>query len=561
MNTQRYSTEADEIFFASPSSPLVKTRLYIWVGLLAGLMLSILREGKLSGAVFFSGGIALLLGLAVHWLVQRQLGAGKALIRLTADALEAPNLSGPRKRLRWAMIASVSLDTVKGGRWLTFQLHPLRGMRDRRSFWTGRNEGRPALNLAAFSTDVQEQLVDAIERRRRAAAGDDAAPVELPNELREEREFRERLKALQPIPWTTIALITINALVWLFTLTQGAAPTGAPAENLLLWGGNAASEVQKGEWWRMLSATFLHSNALHVTMNMLGLYAAGVMVERIYGPRLYLLVYIGSALVGSALSLHYAAQKVVSVGASGAVFGLSGALLIAILQHRSRMPKALGKSMTSGLAFFILYSLLHGFRSHGIDNAAHLGGLIAGCVAALILPERLDILHFRRTFARRAVLATVMMTAATVGIAAMAPRATVDQRRVVENGALIRNALKHFDEQIRNLQDEIKDVQAGKLSDLEADERSRSIYAPAFRGVALEFSRLELNPADPRTPLIENARRISELLTESLAMDSVPNPDTGKLEPADRRRAEEIEAEIRAADERMKKIIAGAGKR
>lgn len=111
---------------------------------------------------------------------------------------------------------------------------------------------------------------------------------------------------------------------------------------------------------------------MHVAMNMLGLYSAGIWVERIYGKRLFTLVYLASGLMGSVLSLYFSAQNAVSVGASGTVFGVTGAFLVAVAQNRSRLPKLFSQQTLSGMGLFIVYSLLQGFGTQGIDNAAHI---------------------------------------------------------------------------------------------------------------------------------------------------------------------------------------------
>ncbi|MFL6719004.1 MAG: rhomboid family intramembrane serine protease, partial [Burkholderiaceae bacterium] len=87
--------------------------------------------------------------------------------------------------------------------------------------------------------------------------------------------FANRRQALARQPWVSYALVLLNVTVWLLTLASGAALLQAPAEKMLAWGGNAASEVQRGQWWRLLTAVFLHSGLMHLTMNMAGLLCTG----------------------------------------------------------------------------------------------------------------------------------------------------------------------------------------------------------------------------------------------------------------------------------------------
>ena len=313
------------------------------------------------------------------------------------------------------------------------------------------------------------------------------------------------------------------------------------------------SAVQKGDWWRLLTATFLHSGFLHVGMNMLGLYGAGVTVERIYGPRLFAIIYFGSGLLGSALSLHFSAQHAVGVGASGAVFGVAGALLVATFQHRENLPKTFSKQTISGIGIFVLYSLVQGLGKQGIDNAAHIGGLIGGCVLAFVLPERFDMEHFRRTVASRTVIALVVISAATLTVVSMAPKAGIDQGKIFASSVLLEQASRRFSEAVRALQQEQEQVKAGKLSEREADDRSRIVHAPVFRKVVEDLSQVTLRPGDLREPLLKDTTRIAELIAESLAMESVLNEDSAKLEPADPVRMREIEAELAQVWARSKK--------
>ena len=546
--------QQEQAFFASKNSQLAKTTKSLWIWMGASVLIgALISRGSLT-VTLISATILLLVLLPVNILLRRKLGSGQALVTLTAEAIESPNLSGKLKRILWQDVECVSVEVVQGTPHLRFDLKPSAGFSDKKQFWTGTNLSRPTLLLSTFTPEVQEQLLDAINSKLLGAAGSNSeTQPALTNPLRENREFQEKLEALGPTPWVTYILISLNVLIWLGTVALGASFAQAPADKLLAWGGNAASEVQRGEWWRLLTATFLHSGVMHVAMNMLGLYSAGVLVERIYGHRLYLVIYFCSGLIGSALSLHFSAQQAVSVGASGAVFGVTGALLMAVFQHRDKLPKEFSKQMMSGIGFFVIYSLMQGFAKQGIDNAAHIGGLIGGCLAAFILPERFDMESFRKTFASRAIIAIIAGTIATVGLAAMAPRATIDQARIFASNKLLERGIGEFQIALKAIQQEQADIQAGKLSEREVDDRSRTVHAPAFRIVIKDLSQVTLRPGDRREPMVKDTIRISELFAESLAMDSVFVEGDPKPHPADPARSSQIEAEIKVVAERLKK--------
>jgi len=138
------------------------------------------------------------------------------------------------------------------------------------------------------------------------------------------------------------------------------------------------------EWYRLITAVFLHFNMEHLAANMLALWVFGERVETALGKGRFLLLYFISAVVGNAVSLavtFFSGANVVSAGASGAVFGIIGALFSIVIRNRGKYT-----DLTGGRAvFLVLYSIFSGFAGEGIDNAAHIGGLIAGLLLGFIL--------------------------------------------------------------------------------------------------------------------------------------------------------------------------------
>lgn len=546
----------DESFFSSKKSQLGKARLWLWPCAALGLAFSTFNSKGGSGAFLVSLIATIIVVGMIDWFFLRRLNIGKASVILGQEAIESPIFSGNLKRYQWKDIVGVTLVSDQGGKRLRFDLSDLCGQPDKRNFWTGINYAHPEIPLALFEAQDQENLMGAVigrlKRNRRNKSAETARL--LLNSLTEEREFQERLKSLAPVPWITYVIVAINVLVWLLTLANGASILNAPAERLLAWGGNAASEVQRGEWWRLVTATFLHSGMMHIVMNMIGLVSAGITVERIYGYRLFTLVYLASGLIGSALSLHFSAQHAVSVGASGAVFGVTGALLVAVFQHREKLPKAFGKQTLSSIAFFIVYSLIQGFASKGIDNAAHVGGLISGCLLAFVLPERFDMEHFVRNLKTRAIAGIVITFFVTGGLATLAPAASVDQKTRVEGNAAFLRGMAGFDAAIKALQKEQADIQAGKMTERESDERSRTVHSPVFKRVLHDFSLAALAPSDPRQAILRETKRITELMVESLDMPSVFVEGSDKPEPADPERMKAIEEQLKESGERLQKV-------
>jgi rhomboid protease GluP len=228
-------------------------------------------------------------------------------------------------------------------------------------------------------------------------------------------EFLYRLQQATPRLWVTPTLIAINLLVWLVMLGDGLSPLSPSGAELLHWGGNRLQET-RGQPWRLVSATVLHAGIIHLSFNMWALWDVGRVAERFYGNLQFLLIYVLAGLFGSLASLFFAGRVAVSVGASGAIFGVIGALLAALVSQRQRLPAALAAPLRRSLLVFIGVALLFGLTSGVVDNGAHLGGLAAGFLIALILAERFDWSTYRRQGLWRAVLALALAGLAALGL-------------------------------------------------------------------------------------------------------------------------------------------------
>jgi membrane associated rhomboid family serine protease len=174
----------------------------------------------------------------------------------------------------------------------------------------------------------------------------------------------------------TMVLIGINVVVFLITVAQGAGINSPGGQLFSDWAlqGNA---VSNGDWWRLVTTMFLHGSLLHIGFNMLALYWLGTVVEQAIGTPRFLLVYFVSGLAGSAGALWFSSQFAVTVGASGAIFGLIGSLLI--LEYLST-GSIMGQAM-----MLILVNLAFTFAVPGISIGGHLGGLAGGIVATYAL--------------------------------------------------------------------------------------------------------------------------------------------------------------------------------
>lgn len=190
----------------------------------------------------------------------------------------------------------------------------------------------------------------------------------------------------------TVALIVINVAVFfilsLFGNTEDAMfmlEHGAMFEPLI---------TQDHEYYRIITSMFLHFGIEHLLNNMVILGALGWNLELETGKIRFLIIYLVSGIGGNLLSLYLgvsSAEYAVSAGASGAIFGLMGALLYVAARNRGRMGRISGK----GVLFMIALSLYFGITSSGVDNAAHIGGLLCGFILAVILYRKKNSYHAR----------------------------------------------------------------------------------------------------------------------------------------------------------------------
>lgn len=228
-------------------------------------------------------------------------------------------------------------------------------------------------------------------------------------------EFLARLERATPRTWVTAALIVANLLVWLANLATGLSPWLPSPLELAAWGANFLP-LTREQPWRLATAAFLHAGAIHLAFNLWALWDAGRLAERFYGNAQFAIIYGLSALGGSVASLHFAASQAVSVGASGAIFGVVGAISAAILTKHAQMPARLVALLRSSLALFVGYSLFMGFTVPHIDNAAHLGGFATGAMLGAIMSETFDAAEFRaQGMLRAGVAVALVLTGLFVG--------------------------------------------------------------------------------------------------------------------------------------------------
>lgn len=176
-----------------------------------------------------------------------------------------------------------------------------------------------------------------------------------------------------------VYLLLINFFIWLFSEMI----LGGSTKVLINIGANYGPYVKNGETWRLLTSVFLHSGISHLIFNSIALLAFGNLIETIFGKRNFLVLYLCSGISGSALSVTFN-PNTVSVGASGAIFGMLGGLIIYYFFMKKVNPDY-AKNNLFGLGLMLLINLFYGLSSSRIDNWAHLGGLLGGMFCSFVL--------------------------------------------------------------------------------------------------------------------------------------------------------------------------------
>ncbi len=202
----------------------------------------------------------------------------------------------------------------------------------------------------------------------------------------------------RPVTFTTLFLLA-NVLLFLLTSLAGGAQN---VQTLINFGAKHNGLINDGEWWRLVAPIFLHGGVLHLLMNMYGLWILGPYVERLYGSAKFVVFWILTGIggvVASYLSVQpelyaeggviarflFKAADAVSVGASGALFGLIGVLFVFGIKFRHELPEGFKQAFGTGMLPTILLNIFIGYVIPVIDNAAHLGGLVTGAALALFV--------------------------------------------------------------------------------------------------------------------------------------------------------------------------------
>jgi rhomboid protease GluP len=357
---------------------------------------------------------------------------------------------------------------------------------------------RPA---AAPADDLLDQLAADPARRRAHGSGSETVPLPTSEDWAATEDtaaasrtpydlavvaFYQRLLHVTPRVPVTKGIVAANCVVFLLMAVFSGAVFAPDRPTLIAWGANYGAQTLGGEWWRLVTSTFVHIGVIHIALNMWVFWNLGQLVERLVGNVGFLVLYFVSGVFGSLTSVYWR-PEVLSAGASGAVFGVFGALMGFIVLRSDSVPKqVLAELRNSGLTF-LGYNLVFGFSIQGIDMAAHLGGLASGFLCGLVMSQRLDRTTWTSRTLRNLWVAGLGGGAVVVAVA-FAPPAPADLSAELERFAEVQDRV------IKAYQTMESEARTDKLSSEKFAAAIEQQILPPWRTLRERFEHLQNIP-------------------------------------------------------------------
>jgi membrane associated rhomboid family serine protease len=312
------------------------------------------------------------------------------------------------------------------------------------------------------------------------------------------REFDARLREVGARPWITSAVVFANVVIFVATALALKRLDLSAAPQMITWGANFAPLTLHGQWWRLLSALFLHGNIAHVFFNMWALWNVGRLTERLYGNWAFAFLYLACGVLSGLASIVWDPSRA-TIGASGAIFGIFAAVIVFSLHPRIRGAVKVPAALWVSTLVFALYNLAAGFFYPGVDNAAHVGGVLSGVILGACLVRPLDLKVRSRFPVKNMVVATVLATIA--GVAAVWQATGLgDQLTAPER--YVRTHLWYVNGEVENLrkwQEIALQAGSGQLSNAALSERFQREIVPFWEDASARLKKDEAAvPADER---------------------------------------------------------------
>jgi rhomboid protease GluP len=313
----------------------------------------------------------------------------------------------------------------------------------------------------------------------------------------------DRLEQRYATTPVTTALVVINVAIFVAMLLSGAGFWHSPNAVQLHWGANFGPATQDGEWWRLASAMFLHFGIMHLLLNALSLWDAGQLVERMYGRWRFIAIYMVSGLFGNILSLVLQGNQAVSGGASGAIFGVYGAALVFLWRERAAISAYEFRWLFGGGVAFSIVTIILGYIIPGIDNAAHIGGFIAGALTSICLSQSITARSMPKAYA---MLAASMIIIASTWLLTHVPQPKYKWSEEL----LLRSEINHFlyeNQEINRAWLEI--MHESKQEDVSFDTLAKKIDFGIYQPYQKSYEKLSKLPQNPALP---SAQKLESLL-------------------------------------------------
>lgn len=222
----------------------------------------------------------------------------------------------------------------------------------------------------------------------------------------EEKQLDDELERVMHISsgsrYITVSLLAINILYFVIMAIAGVGIFEPSSEGLINWGANFSPYTLSGEWWRLFTSMFMHIGVIHLLFNMYALFMIGAYLEPMLGPRTFTVAYLCTGVAATLVSIGWHESNMVGAGASGAIFGMYGVFLALLLTNL--IPAKARKEMLTSIGVLVGYNLLYGMKD-GVDNAAHVGGLVSGLAAGFII-----YLSIKKPILKTAVLLLLLTT-------------------------------------------------------------------------------------------------------------------------------------------------------
>jgi membrane associated rhomboid family serine protease len=314
----------------------------------------------------------------------------------------------------------------------------------------------------------------------------------------------------------TFIFLGLNIFIFLLMALAG----GSTNESTLMaFGVKANAAIERGQWWRFITPIFIHIGLLHLIFNSYALWMIGPQVERLYGPARFVTLYVMTGIAGVYGSYFYHPESI-SAGASGAIFGLFGVLLVFGIRYRESIPPSFARAVGTGVLPVIVINLIIGFTIPGIDNSAHLSGLAAGAALAALVPFHRPGTETPSIFksVQMLLLATILVCFYSVAKNYDGPRLSVRNlsrsfTQVMGTRSLTQDFVQAINTTEQAFHSSIQDLESGRTGSLDSHKKEtagsidRLRKVPSMDPEADELTRTLLRVMQDQYALIEDVQR------------------------------------------------------